>query len=116
MLRWDNSIAENKWFVELADGMENMDDIKYTEIVSCPLCGFDKNKPVFEETFQVKEHNVVLGINECRACQLCYISPRLSVMGLSLLYNHAYLEQTVLGLHHVTENVSAWNMISSLNI
>lgn len=83
-----------------------MKEIKYTETIFCPLCGFNKNKPIFQETFQDKEHKYALSINECTFCQLCYVSPRLSVAGLSQLYNDAYMEQTLSGLNHVNENVS----------
>ena len=84
-----------------------MEELKCTEIISCPLCGADKNRPVFEEIFQVKDHKYALGVNECSSCHLCYTSPRLNVAGLSQLYNDAYMEQTVSGLYNVNENVSA---------
>lgn len=83
-----------------------MDNYTYTETTSCPLCGYTENESIIMEDIQLKGCYFTLGVNECISCSLCYVSPRLNVEGLSLLYNEEYLEHTVSGIYNVSENVS----------
>ncbi len=76
--------------------------VNVVETVTCPLCGFNQNKPFLTETINLKGYNYNLGINECKSCGLCYVSPRLNDNGLSILYNEEYINQTVSGVNHVT--------------
>ncbi|NLL14355.1 MAG: methyltransferase domain-containing protein [Fibrobacter sp.] len=74
--------------------------------VACPLCNEDSNYPYrFEQRFVNKE-SVSLGLNNCKKCNLQYISPRLNQEAISTLYNEDYLTKTVSGANHVDQTVS----------
>lgn len=82
-----------------------MKSVIYTEHIACPLCHFAGNQPLFHEKVLLEDDSYSLGINECSSCQLCYISPRLNVNGLTALYA-GYMENTVSGIYNVDEEVS----------
>ena len=74
--------------------------------VACPLCGENSNSPYrFEQRF-VNGKSVSLGLNNCKKCNLQYISPRLNQEAISILYNKEYLSQTLSGANHVDQTVS----------
>ncbi len=84
-----------------------MDKQKYLETLSaCPLCGFTQNHPLFFEKIKLEHENHQLGINQCKSCRLCYVSPRLNRHGLTLLYNQGYSQDTVSGKYNVEADVS----------
>ncbi|MCF6158695.1 MAG: class I SAM-dependent methyltransferase [wastewater metagenome] len=83
-----------------------MKDEDITEQVNCLLCGEKNNVPSFYEEYYLKATKIVLGINQCRSCSLCYVSPRLNAQGLALLYNSSYLDDTVSGRYNTEECVS----------
>jgi 2-polyprenyl-3-methyl-5-hydroxy-6-metoxy-1,4-benzoquinol methylase len=64
------------------------------ENVACPLCGQEENLPFAFEAGKLGENQYSLGINKCKSCHHCYVSPRLSSQGLDYLYNVCYEEGT----------------------
>jgi len=81
--------------------LKNMDDVEYTERVSCPLCGTFQNHKWKLESAIINKRKIALGINKCRACKLIYISPRLNHIGLDWWYNR--YEDTVSGQYNASK-------------
>jgi len=74
--------------------------------VNCPLCDEGTNSPYRFEQRVVNEQIVSLGLNQCKKCELQYISPRLNLDAISNLYNKEYHSKTVSGAYNVDQTVS----------
>ena len=74
--------------------------MKYIEIVSCPLCGNEDNKPFSFEEITIEGVSCRLGVNKCKKCSLVYTSPRLNSTGLTFLYDVEY-KNAISGIYNI---------------
>jgi hypothetical protein len=89
----------------------NHGGIQMVESVPCPLCGVPSAEPYRYENIFFQGRILRLGLNRC-ACGMQYISPRLCLQGLGLLYNESYITETVSGKYNTEEAVSTHEYVS----